>query len=78
MLVKDEVIYHDDVQKVLGPRKWKSRTDEIMELNKKDEDKRIGVSSSSESAAKSGDSDNTPDLIDDDPGIPPVFDKEEE
>lgn len=36
LLVEREVIYHDDVQAILGPRKWKSRTDEIMELNRKD------------------------------------------
>ena len=40
LLVEREVIYHDDVQSILGPRKWKSRTDEIIELNKKDEEKR--------------------------------------
>lgn len=40
LLVEREVIYHDDVQAILGPRKWKSRTDEIIELNKKDEEKR--------------------------------------
>lgn len=36
LLVEREVIYHDDVQDILGPRKWKSRTDEIIELNRKD------------------------------------------
>lgn len=40
MLVKQEVIYHDDVQNILGKRKWKSRTDEILEINKKEEDER--------------------------------------
>lgn len=37
LLVKNEVIYHDDVQAILGVRKWKSRTDEIMEINRKEE-----------------------------------------
>ncbi|MBD5355998.1 MAG: ATP-dependent zinc metalloprotease FtsH [Bacteroides sp.] len=37
MLVTREVIFHDDVQMILGPRKWKSRTDEIIEINKKEE-----------------------------------------
>ncbi len=78
MLVKDEVIYHDDVQKVLGPRKWKSRTDEIMELNKKDENKRLEASSVSHSDDKSVGSNTSPSDNDDDPGIPPVFDKEED
>ena len=32
-LVKHEVIYHDDVERILGPRQWKSRTDEIIELS---------------------------------------------
>lgn len=36
LLVEREVIYHDDVQEILGPRKWKSRTDEIIELNRKE------------------------------------------
>lgn len=37
LLIEKEVIYHDDVQAILGPRKWKSRTDEIIEINKKEE-----------------------------------------
>ena len=40
LLVEREVIYHDDVEIILGPRKWKSRTDEIMEINRKEEEKR--------------------------------------
>lgn len=40
LLVKNEVIYHDDVQAILGARKWKSRTDEIMEINRKEEQKK--------------------------------------
>ncbi len=40
LLVEREVIFHDDVQNILGPRKWKSRTDEIIEINKKEEKKR--------------------------------------
>lgn len=40
LLVEREVIFHDDVQLILGPRKWKSRTDEIMEINRKEEEKR--------------------------------------
>lgn len=41
LLVEKEVIFHDDVEKILGPRKWKSRTDEIIEINKKEESKRL-------------------------------------
>lgn len=37
LLIEKEVIYREDVQKILGPRKWKSRTDEIIEINKKKE-----------------------------------------
>lgn len=40
LLVEKEVIFHDDVQNILGPRKWKSRTDEIIEINKKEEAER--------------------------------------
>lgn len=40
LLVKNEVIYHDDVEAILGKRQWKSRTDEIIEINKKEESKR--------------------------------------
>lgn len=40
LLVEKEVIFHDDVEKILGKRKWKSRTDEIIELNKKEEESR--------------------------------------
>lgn len=36
LLVEKEVIYRDDVEKILGQRKWKSRTDEVMELSKKE------------------------------------------
>lgn len=37
LLVEREVIFHDDVQAILGPRQWKSRTDEIIEINRKEE-----------------------------------------
>lgn len=40
LLVEREVIFHDDVEIILGPRKWRSRTDEIMEINRKEEEKR--------------------------------------
>ncbi len=40
LLVEKEVIFHDDVENILGPRKWKSRTDEIIEINKKEEEAR--------------------------------------
>ncbi|MCM1319741.1 MAG: ATP-dependent zinc metalloprotease FtsH [Muribaculaceae bacterium] len=31
MLIEREVIYHDDVESVLGPRPWKSNTDMVLE-----------------------------------------------
>ena len=35
MLVEREVITHEDVERVLGPRPWKSRGDEIIAANSK-------------------------------------------
>lgn len=64
LLVKKEVIYNEDVKAILGPRKWKSRTDEIIEINKKEETSRKAI----ESKAPSSD--------DSDPGTPPPFNKE--
>lgn len=40
LLVKKEVIYNEDVKAILGPRQWKSRTDEIIEINKKEESRK--------------------------------------
>lgn len=70
MLVEHEVIFSADVEKILGPRKWKSRTDEIMELNKKEEQKALGTPVRN-GAEKSN-------AGDDDPGTPPEFDKSDE
>ena len=81
MLIEKEVIYHDDVEKILGKRQWKSRTDEIIEINKKmDEEK--------ESSKKNKVIDITPEVVDDnsannssddvdDPGTPPPFNPSE-
>ncbi|MDE7437918.1 MAG: ATP-dependent zinc metalloprotease FtsH [Muribaculaceae bacterium] len=81
MLIEKEVIYHDDVEKILGKRQWKSRTDEIIEINKKmDEEK--------ESSKKNKVIDITPEEVDDnsvnnsyddvdDPGTPPPFNPSE-
>lgn len=65
LLVKNEVIYNEDVKAILGPRKWKSRTDEIIAINKKEEQSRKSI----ESNATPTDSDNN------DPGTPPPFNK---
>lgn len=61
LLVKKEVIYNEDVKAILGPRQWKSRTDEIIEINKKEESRK-GIELKK-------DSDENPD----DAGTPPPF-----
>ncbi|MBD5340883.1 MAG: ATP-dependent zinc metalloprotease FtsH [Bacteroides sp.] len=72
MLIEKEVIYHDDVEKILGKRQWKSRTDEIMEINKKNEEGK-----ESEKGKKV--IDITPEDVENvkednnDPGTPPPF-----
>lgn len=72
-LIENEVIYHDDVARILGPRMWKSRTDEIIELNKAQDagkPKAIG----SNDAAGNGDSAPEPGAVDDDDtDTPPPF-----
>ncbi|MDE7401869.1 MAG: ATP-dependent zinc metalloprotease FtsH [Muribaculaceae bacterium] len=88
MLVEKEVIFHDDVEKILGKRQWKSRTDEIMEISKRDEAKALEAKSSSDSddkKAKSNPSESDNSLADnskidsdeEDAGTPPPFDVEE-
>ncbi|MDE7346571.1 MAG: ATP-dependent zinc metalloprotease FtsH [Muribaculaceae bacterium] len=61
LLVKKEVIYNEDVKAILGPRQWKSRTDEIIEINKKEESRK-GIELKKDSDGGS-----------DDPGTPPPF-----
>lgn len=82
LLIEKEVIYHDDVEMILGKRKWKSRTDEIIELNRKEEEaKRLGQAndtsgyekSQSENPSSDGSKVTGPD--DEDPGVPPPFNK---
>lgn len=66
LLVKKEVIYNEDVKAILGPRKWKSRTDEIIEINRKEEQNRKAV----EAKPAAGDA-----ADDNEPGTPPPFNK---
>lgn len=75
MLIEKEVIYHDDVEKILGKRKWKSRTDEIIEINKKmEEEKEAGKKSKViDITPKEVKDDNTQISDDSDPGTPPPF-----
>lgn len=72
-LIENEVIYHDDVARILGPRKWKSRTDEIIELNKaQDADKPKAISG--KDTAGTGDKVPEPEAVDDDDAdTPPPF-----
>lgn len=69
MLVEREVIFHDDVELILGPRKWKSRTDEIIELNRRDRQHENAAEPDSP-APKSNES---PRENPEDPGTPPPF-----
>lgn len=81
LLIDKEVIYHDDVELILGKRKWKSRTDEIMEINKKSEaeEKSNLIENKKENSSDGFDSGlgRTPSFSDDndDPGTPPPFNK---
>lgn len=72
-LIENEVIYHDDVARILGPRKWKSRTDEIIELNKaQDAGKPKAIAG--KDAAGTGDKVSEPEAVDDDDAdTPPPF-----
>lgn len=79
LLVEKEVIFHDDVEAILGKRQWKSRTDEIMEINRKEEaDRNAGaIGHVDAESAVSGSGDTADGLLDpDDDGTPPPFNKE--
>lgn len=56
LLVEKEVIFNDDVQRILGPRQWKSRTDEIIEINKHNEQKRLEEKKNSQEKQQKPDS----------------------
>ena len=87
LLVEREVIFHDDVEKILGKRKWKSRTDEVMEINKREEEKKEAakrLEAKTDSSEVKSDGANKPVASDhpdnsdssdnsDDPGTPPPF-----
>lgn len=88
LLIENEVIFHDDVAKILGKRKWKSRTDEIIEINKKEEQQKAlegkkgidddpyGADLQDEPTNKTVDSPKVDDASDDDDaGTPPPFTK---
>lgn len=71
LLIERESIFTDDVKSILGERKWKSRTDEIMELKEKEESK-TNLSESVETPAKPVVTDES-NSDDDDAGTPPPF-----
>ena len=81
MLIEREVIFHDDVEKILGKRPWKSRTDEIIEINKrleaKKENKEEGKKPEADKAAAESDpkEEENGGIVDDreDDGTPPPF-----
>lgn len=88
LLIEREVILHDDVEAILGKRKWKSRTDEIIELNAADSkaraEKKEGCadcnpagknddSTPSDRAASASKGATAPHDDDDDAGTPPEF-----
>lgn len=76
LLIEKEVIYHDDVEKILGKRQWKSRTDEIIEINKKAEEEREAKKQIEGKIHVSDDNDSgNHESGDDDPGTPPPFNK---
>ena len=89
LLIENEVIFHDDVEKILGKRKWKSRTDEIIEINKKEEQQKAlegkkdsdddpyAADFQDEPTTKTVDSPKVDDISDDDDaGTPPPFTKQ--
>ncbi len=78
MLVEKEVIFHDDVEKILGKRQWKSRTDEIIEINKKEEESRISSRQEDKGLpSPTYEGPAAPKVADpdDDAGTPPPFNK---
>ncbi len=66
LLVEHEVIYHDDVEKILGKRQWKSRTDEILEINRKESRPQIGGPAPADDA----EGDGTPPPFNPHPSLP--------
>lgn len=91
LLVEREVIFHDDVEEILGKRQWKSRTDEIMEINKKEEERKAHEAKENDEheldslfnkkpkpkkTEDNAGSSSSPKLEDEDPGTPPPFTKE--
>lgn len=81
LLIEREVIYHDDVQAILGPRPWKSRTDETLAQHRKQLENKKEAEEGNDSAKSSHeigthDGQGTSKAEDDnDHGTPPPFTK---
>ena len=78
LLVEKEVIFHDDVEKILGKRKWKSRTDEIIEINKKADSQKTLENKDAVNSDSADDPLRRPKVEttdSDDDGTPPPFNK---
>lgn len=79
LLIAHESIFTDDVKGILGVRKWKSRTDEIMEISKKDDSgNELPIESKEVSSQDSTSTDSempssTQTVNDEDAGTPPPF-----
>ena len=58
LLIEKEVITSEDVERILGPRPWKSRGDEIIEANEKQQEAEAQTVPASENAPQE-DNDNT-------------------
>ncbi len=52
LLIEKEVITSEDVERILGPRPWKSRGDEIIEANEKAAEKKEEAAENAEAAPK--------------------------
>ncbi len=68
LLIARESVFTEDVKNVLGERKWKSRTDEIMEISKKEEVNKDILDNNSEDSLSENES-----TEEEDAGTPPPF-----
>jgi cell division protease FtsH len=75
MLIKNEVIYTQDVENVLGKRQWKSRTDEILEINKKEDTSAPKALESSDEKKDGDDTAENAGSDSEDSETPPPFEK---
>ena len=62
LLIEKEVITSEDVEHILGPRPWKSRGDEIIEANEKQEQETAEMENNADNEKKIDNT--TPNTID--------------